>query len=147
MLRAPPRSTRTDTRLPYTTLCRSEARCAVAVHGEARDVRHPGLHRDVARDVAAAVERLAEHDVVDQRRIDGGAADGLDQHLPAELEGVDVEEGAPPRGSDRRAYGRDDDGFGHEGAWGLGAGMARVWLAWVNEATSWPSRRATWPRP
>src|SRR3546814_4445070 len=76
-------------------LHRGEARCAVAVHGEARDVRHPGLHRDVARDVAAAVERLAEHDVVDQRRIDGGAADGLDQHLPAELEGVAVEAGAP----------------------------------------------------
>src|SRR3546814_20286600 len=75
--------------------------------------------------------------------MDGGAADGLDQHLPAELEGVDVEEGAPPRGSDRRAYGRDDDGFGHEGSWGVGAGMARIMLSWVNEATSWPSRRTT----
>src|SRR3546814_5544716 len=37
MIRRPPRSTRTDTRFPYTTLFRSGGQCA-AVGSEARDI-------------------------------------------------------------------------------------------------------------
>src|SRR3546814_1957266 len=53
MIRRPPRSTRTDTLVPYTTLFRSQRRAARA-QGQRRDRRHPrragwaGLHLAVA---------------------------------------------------------------------------------------------------
>src|SRR3546814_2189281 len=44
MIRRPPRSTRTDTLIPYTTLCRSPQR----LHGRARRDRH-GMAADASR--------------------------------------------------------------------------------------------------
>src|SRR3546814_5057608 len=42
MIRRPPRSTRTDTLFPYTTLFRSPARCAVAsLRGDEREAGRP----------------------------------------------------------------------------------------------------------
>src|SRR3546814_1676301 len=84
MIRRPPRSTRTDTLFPYTTLFRSQALLAGGDRGDARhrqrvaDAR--GLvvrthqHGDVARlhgaalDAGVAVARVAEH------AVDGGNA-------------------------------------------------------------------------
>src|SRR3546814_5654552 len=40
MIRRPPRSTRTDTLFPYTTLCRSHRQCDIII---ARSHRHPRL--------------------------------------------------------------------------------------------------------
>src|SRR3546814_20165167 len=40
MIRRPPRSTRTDTLFPYTTLCRSERNAVQRVHVDAAAVRH-----------------------------------------------------------------------------------------------------------
>src|SRR3546814_10123386 len=75
MIRPPPRSTRTDTLFPYTTLFRSEPLVAheagpagdLEGHDDAVAHRHPGevaahrlhdAHRLVAQDVAGAHERL-----------------------------------------------------------------------------------------
>src|SRR3546814_3230341 len=48
MIRRPPRSTRTDTLFPYTTLCRSPHLC-----GAARHLRFPGAVRRHAADPRA----------------------------------------------------------------------------------------------
>ena len=53
---------------------RGEPGGAVAVVGHAGHVIHAGLDGGVAGDVAPAVERLAEDDVVDEGGIDAGAA-------------------------------------------------------------------------
>src|SRR3546814_8694764 len=73
MIRRPPRSTRTDTRFPYTTLCRSA--------GPARRFPHRAARR--ALRLAAALAGLgvaiqadvAQHAVVQLRQLDHGAAD------------------------------------------------------------------------
>src|SRR3546814_9829967 len=65
MIRRPPRSTRTDTLFPYTTLFRSDRRAALGVE---RDIAFPeqdgtkilaGQARQVAATAAAGFERLA----------------------------------------------------------------------------------------
>src|SRR3546814_1621253 len=69
MIRRPPRSTRTDTRFPYTTLFRSQAKRRLAVLGEMGELGERALqfHRDiwiVARrhaDMIVAVGELARH--------------------------------------------------------------------------------------
>src|SRR3546814_1495806 len=48
MIRRPPRSTRTDSLFPYTTLCRSQI-CAVAIDFMARKSEH---HRHICRECA-----------------------------------------------------------------------------------------------
>src|SRR3546814_11002145 len=78
MIRRPPRSTRTDTRFPYTTLFRSLA---------GRVMRHADRQRDLDRGVRA-------NDIVDLQRRDIGAA-GLDDVVEATFPvqavfGVDV---------------------------------------------------------
>src|SRR3546814_4309509 len=45
MIRRPPRSTRTDTLFPYTTLFRSPAYGLVGVGNGARSAQHVGVHR------------------------------------------------------------------------------------------------------
>src|SRR3546814_5454937 len=51
MIRRPPRSTRTDTLFPYTTLFRSARRCAEADRALARDWRGDGDARGARRDI------------------------------------------------------------------------------------------------
>src|SRR3546814_16218281 len=46
MIRRPPRSTRTDTLFPYTTLCRSPARPRSAALAGGRGLRHPAGRLD-----------------------------------------------------------------------------------------------------
>src|SRR3546814_13072192 len=73
MIRRPPRSTRTDTLFPYTTLFRSEER---------KDAAHPDQHEDDARgdrrpfdDVGKLAQRqLSVDQTLDNQRIDD--ADG-----------------------------------------------------------------------
>src|SRR3546814_14217893 len=59
MLRRPPRSTRTDTLFPYTTLFRSEATGAVG--GEARRQLHDLREDDPRGDVVARQELSGAH--------------------------------------------------------------------------------------
>ena len=86
---------------------------AVPVVGQPGDVVEPGLDGGVAGDVAPAVERLAEHDVVDQSRVDAGPADGLGDRPGAELERVDVDERALEGRADRGARRGHDDRVSH----------------------------------
>src|SRR3546814_8329187 len=83
MIRRPPRSTRTDTLFPYTTLFRSAA--DIGKEADA-DLRH-GQQGAVAGDAMAAVHRdadpAAHGDAVDQRHI--GLAEGVDQPVEAVL--------------------------------------------------------------
>src|SRR3546814_19292708 len=73
MIRRPPRSTRTDTLFPYTTLFRSDAHAAA--RGFGRELDHIGLiaaiiehHQDVA---AAHVEQAVE--ALDRKYVLGGS--------------------------------------------------------------------------
>src|SRR3546814_3494578 len=79
MIRRPPRSTRTDTLFPYTTLFRSEA---VRNHGVERDVFLP--------DEALGRERPVRQQV--QHRADGAGGGDLDGafHLAAHRLGEDL---------------------------------------------------------
>src|SRR3546814_9887817 len=62
MIRRPPRSTRTDTLFPYTTLFRSARRLAMATKLEVRNVcksfHHPGEELQVLQDFSLVVEGL-----------------------------------------------------------------------------------------
>src|SRR3546814_15246365 len=63
MIRRPPRSTRTDTLFPYTTLCRSRSRCAdpsIAVVPPRDLVRTYGEHSGVPP-MSAAVDPAYRH--------------------------------------------------------------------------------------
>src|SRR3546814_21153428 len=75
MIRRPPRSTRTDTLCPYTTLFRSLADCTLGAHrsrlsekshgfGDRHDVRVLGVHvpeADGVRGGTAVVDALLRH--------------------------------------------------------------------------------------
>src|SRR3546814_16510810 len=97
MIRRPPRSTRTDTLFPYTTLFRS-------VVGKADDVARPGLLGQLA------VARQEQHRVV---HVDGLAAERMLQ-LGAALEVA----GAQPQEGDAVAVAGDHVGMDleHEAA-------------------------------
>src|SRR3546814_2322917 len=60
MIRRPPRSTRTDTLFPYTTLFRSRGRHQIAVVGVHRQVAQPCGHLDPVIDIGGGV-RSEEH--------------------------------------------------------------------------------------
>src|SRR3546814_16105192 len=66
MIRRPPRSTRTDTLFPYTTLCRSEAEAggqqvvAVAMVAAAFGREHRGLRGAALRAAGAGAEQQGE---------------------------------------------------------------------------------------
>src|SRR3546814_14779001 len=69
MIRRPPRSTRTDTLFPYTTLFRSGLWSPCQGHGVARAVADPvverqGNHRRAVRPAQVVAEGLAEIDHV-----------------------------------------------------------------------------------
>src|SRR3546814_6213808 len=85
MRRRPPRSTRTDTRFPYTTLFRSEAaagprRRRAARHPRRAHGRLPVLHPDQGRGPRADGVRLLRADPHGR-----GAPGGLRGHVPARL--------------------------------------------------------------
>src|SRR3546814_11519775 len=71
MIRRPPRSTRTDTLFPYTTLFRSDARVqwvdAVGL-GVGGDVQQPGLRGDLAEARFAGLVVEIDRGVREQRR-------------------------------------------------------------------------------
>src|SRR3546814_17979887 len=71
MIRRPPRSTRTDTLFPYTTLFRSPPR---------RRRRHPA---QVARRTAASARGVRHHRGADRDRGAGGRPAGAFRHRPA----------------------------------------------------------------
>jgi hypothetical protein len=81
--------------------------------GQAGDVLEAGLYGGVAGDVTPAVERLRQHDVVDHGGIDPGAAHGFGHGPGAQLQGIDVDEGALERRADRSARRGHDDCVRH----------------------------------
>src|SRR3546814_753498 len=74
MIRLPPRTTRTYTLFPYTTLCRSPDRCDLRQHADR--VRLPHHEAPGTRTVAGDADRTAGHE--------GRAAA---PHLPADRRG------------------------------------------------------------
>src|SRR3546814_13795154 len=91
MIRRPPRSTRTDTLFPYTTLFRSDRRAGQAAMGEQGGFAECGLAMagdDLGRDAGEGAEQqvFAAERQGDERRA------GFD-HLQAELAGEIVGEG------------------------------------------------------
>ena len=116
MLSAPPAMTTRSMpamMLGRRGLDRGHARRAVAVVREAGDVDHPELDRGVAGDVAAALEHLAEDDVVDVVDRDARALQRLGHGELAEVEGVVVDERALAGRADGGPGGGDDDGVTH----------------------------------
>src|SRR3546814_18726004 len=82
MIRRPPRSTRTDTLFPYTTLFRSGARFTDRLRGDDAD-SFTDVHRRAAREVTAiafaahAQRRFADQRRTDLNRLDFGVLDPL----------------------------------------------------------------------
>src|SRR3546814_7311759 len=80
MIRRPPRSKRTDTLFPYTTLCRSgpagDRRYEVADAHPARRSARARLRTDVEWRAAAAAARRSRGDPRRTRRAAGGASRG-----------------------------------------------------------------------
>src|SRR3546814_5894875 len=58
MLRRPPRSTRTDTRCPYTTLVRARGRVARSTLADANERRDWRIHADFAQILIGTARRL-----------------------------------------------------------------------------------------
>ena len=86
----------------------------MAVHCSAGHVFDSGLDGDVPSDVAAAVERLGENDVIDTRGIEPGTLQRADHRVLRQLERVDVDERAFERPSDRRTCRRNDHRLSHD---------------------------------
>src|SRR3546814_12200169 len=87
MIRRPPRSTRTDTLFPYTTLCRSVDERAARI--AARDLGGVDQHGDAVdrapvRYIALAAHRRARGDVI------GGAARGREIDIARIAQGDDI---------------------------------------------------------
>src|SRR3546814_19831579 len=96
MIRRPPRSTRTDTLVPYTTLCRSEREgCGVgarkvlgevrkaAVHRRPADIEEPRLRQDAAQeqDVAPVLRQLVDEIALVRPAVQAGAPPTFLTHL------------------------------------------------------------------
>src|SRR3546814_10900987 len=79
MIRRPPRSTRTDTLFPYTTLFRSPAR---SLQGWAQPGAFPAVHRAGGRPAGRAVAERAD-------RLPAGPAGRMPELLLAQRPGVD----------------------------------------------------------
>src|SRR3546814_12119637 len=97
MIRRPPRSTRTDTLFPYTTLCRSDLRLRVQriavlvdrieqchVHGVEHAERHRGIERARMQQTLRMAERVRIAHEIDVRRL------ALHPGAPVWIEGVAV---------------------------------------------------------
>src|SRR3546814_8752371 len=76
MIRRPPKSTRTDTLFPYTTLFRSDGVCDLFGAAQATDQRHRShVHRDRLTHVRDGA--------IDHRHVDGAGQYGVDGHAVA----------------------------------------------------------------
>src|SRR3546814_11888631 len=122
MVRRPPRSTRTDTLFPYTTLFRSLTRQAVQTHAAAR------LHREIEPFAVGRPLRAALTAVDDQTDFAGGAARDVERpdvrllHIAFGRGEFALE----PRIGDRPAIGRPARrAFDSQGARGLRARLGR----------------------
>ena len=76
----------------------------------------PGADRRLAGDVVAGralLQRRAQHHVLDLGRVDAGAPHRLGDDVAGERLRLGVVERAAIGPPDRRAGGRDDDGFAH----------------------------------
>ena len=92
---------------------RGQAGRTVSIDRSAGHVFDARLDRHVAGDVAAAVQRLGDHDVVDQRGIEPGPPQRGDDHVLGQRERVDVDQRALVGAADRRPRRRDDHGIRH----------------------------------
>jgi hypothetical protein len=92
---------------------RGEAAGAVPVVSQPGHVVEAGLDGGVAGDVAAAVARLAHHDVVDRCGIEPGAPQGLADDRRGQRERVGVDQRPLVRGADGGAGRRHDPGVTH----------------------------------
>src|SRR3546814_12850885 len=106
MIRRPPRSTRTDTRFPYTTLFRSGGQCA-AVGSEARDIGGEIACRLDLADAEGAGERDADvaSDVIAAGILIACPHRG-DRHVAAAADGAVVARGQPVQRAAPRGVGR-----------------------------------------
>src|SRR3546814_10341949 len=77
MIRRPPRSTRTDTLFPYTTLFRSQLLADAAGADEADDRRGPDVDLEAQQRVAGEVRQDLRDDAVADL-VEPGAAGGAD---------------------------------------------------------------------
>ena len=111
-------------------LHRAQPRRAVPVVGDAGHVGETEDHRGVAGDVAAAVERLTQDDVVDVGGVDARARHGLAHRDLGEAERVDIDERSLAGPPDGGAGGGDDDCFGHAGS----SSARKGWPATVTPA-------------
>src|SRR3546814_13110137 len=107
MIRRPPRSTRTDTLFPYTTLFRSPAR---SLQGWAQPGAFPAVHRAGGRPAGRAVAERAD-------RLPAGPAGRIPDLLLAQRPGGDRGAVPPPlpahplpAGRSRAGPARDDSG-------------------------------------
>src|SRR3546814_5397739 len=107
MIRRPPRSTRTDTLFPYTTLFRSLGRAAGPGH------REVGLTRDAADDVVEAeASPRSQHpeDLAVQAPLALDVHRGVDAHHPVDggvfepqVGGIALDDRDPVRQADRKS--------------------------------------------
>src|SRR3546814_10511956 len=81
MIRRPPRSTRTDTLFPYTTLFRSAGQALDGPPGESETVRGDDLGADQAiADGLPAVADIGKHEILQQARHGRGVEGGARHH-------------------------------------------------------------------
>src|SRR6185295_10136468 len=90
-----------------------------AVQREAGNLDEAEIDCGVARDVAAALQRLAHHHVVDVAGGDAGALERFTGRVLGELERGDVEQRPLASGTDRRAGRGNDDSVGHVSPWAV----------------------------
>src|SRR3546814_17334672 len=106
MIRRPPRSTRTDTLFPYTTLFRSCGSLRASLRANAYDAHHSGVHmvekvaveRPIAERVGGEIEgrdpaRLDQHRMLARRAI------ALARHQPDKIDRKSVVQGKRVSGS------------------------------------------------
>src|SRR3546814_1242477 len=84
MIRRPPRSTRTDTRFPYTTLFRSELLLEIRPVRREREPARPRIEH-LARDIVPPrrIGHLLFEDMMHGLRDRGNRAAGIDEDRPA----------------------------------------------------------------
>src|SRR3546814_12039802 len=74
MTRLPPRSTRTDTRFPFTTLFRSPSPCRVPVESAEATLRRAEATQVLARQQADRQRELRERNVASAQQLDNAVA-------------------------------------------------------------------------
>ncbi len=92
---------------------RGQAARAVPVHRLAGNMLHARGVRRVAGEIATAVMRFGEDDVVDRGRVNTGPANDLGKHRGDECLGRRIDQCPLEGPADRCPGGTDDDGCGH----------------------------------